>query len=113
MKNIGCWVSLIIAFSPRLVFLLLWVFTPRVNLAFDGWLLPLLGLAFLPFTTLAYVLVWTSLDGVSGAGWLLVIGGLLFDLGTYAIGALVTRSRRQSHTYHTESINGNHTNTAA
>lgn len=112
MKNIGCWVSLIIAFSPRLVFLLLWVFTQRVNLAFDGWLLPLLGFAFLPFTTLAYVLVWAPLDGVSGAGWLLVIGGLLFDLGIYAIGALVTRSRRQGHTSLMEPLNGNHANTA-
>ena len=37
--------------SPRLALLILWLFTPMVNVEFgDNWLWPLLGLLFLPFT---------------------------------------------------------------
>jgi hypothetical protein len=82
--RIGCLLTLVISLAPRMVLLFLWLFTNRVSQAFEGILLPLLGFLFLPFTTLAYVLVWNPGEGVSGAAWLLVIGGLLFDLGTYA-----------------------------
>jgi hypothetical protein len=70
-----------------------WLFTSRVGLAFEGILLPLLGFIFLPFATLAYVLAWDPVGGVSGWGWLLVVGGLLFDLGTYAISGYVNRKQ--------------------
>jgi hypothetical protein len=72
----------------------MWLFTPRVSLAFQSWVVPLLGFFLLPFTTLAYVMVWSPLGGISFGGWLLMLGGLLFDLGTYALGAFVARSRR-------------------
>jgi hypothetical protein len=60
--------------------------------AFEGFLLPLLGLVFLPFTTLFYVLAYRPVVGVSGWGWFFVFPGLLFDLGSYGGGA---RSRRR------------------
>ena len=59
---------------------------------FEGFLLPLLGLVFLPFTTLFYVLAYRPVVGVSGWGWFFVFLGLLFDLGSYGAGA---RSRRR------------------
>ena len=52
--------------------------------AFEGFLLPLLGLVFLPFTTLFYVLAYRPVVGVSGWGWFFVFLGLLFDLGALA-----------------------------
>jgi hypothetical protein len=80
-----------------LVLLFLWLFTPRVDAAFDGgFLLPLLGFLFLPFTTMAYVFAWSPVDGISGGGWILVIGGLLFDAGTYAISGYLNRHRLPS-----------------
>jgi hypothetical protein len=91
--RLGCLLSLIITLAPRLVLLFLWLFTSRVSQAFEGFLLPLLGFIFLPFATLAYVLVWNPVGGVSGWAWLLVVGGLLFDLGTYAISGYANRSR--------------------
>ena len=91
--RIGCLLTLVITFAPRLVLLFLYLFTPRVSQAFGSLVLPLLGFLFLPFTTTAYVLVWNSGIGVSGAGWLFVIGGLLFDLGTYAISRYVSRQK--------------------
>jgi hypothetical protein len=90
--RIGCLLSLILTLAPRLVLLFLWLFTPRVNLVFEGLLVPLLGFVFLPFTTTAYVMVWAPPSGVSGASWLLVVGGLLFDIGTYALSAYANRT---------------------
>ena len=89
--RIGCLLTLVISLAPRLVLLFLWLFTYRVSQAFEGILLPLLGFLFLPFTTLAYLLVWNPGEGVSGAAWLLVIGGMIFDLGTYAASRYVSR----------------------
>jgi hypothetical protein len=87
-----CLVALLAAISPRLALLLVWIFTPEVEQAFRGGLIaPLIGLVFLPLTTLAYALAYTPTIGVTGAGWLLVVLGLVLDLGTYGGGA---RSRR-------------------
>lgn len=94
--RLGCLLTFVISLVPRLVLLFLWAFTPRVSQTFEGLLLPLLGFLFLPFTTTAYVLVWNPGDGVSGAAWLLVIGGLLFDLGTYAVSRYANRAKPEN-----------------
>lgn len=94
--NLGCLVTGILSLAPRLVLLFLWLFAGRVSAAFEGILIPLLGFLFLPFTTLAYVLVWNAQSGVSGAAWLLVVGGLVFDLGTYALSRYANRLRIQT-----------------
>ena len=70
--------------GPRFAFVLVWIFGDRVEAAFSTWVWPLLGVLFLPWTTLAYVLVWGPIHGVSGAGWLLVGFGVLLDLMTYS-----------------------------
>jgi CDP-diglyceride synthetase len=87
----GCLFALLAAISPRLALVLVWIFTNLVDRAFTGFLLPLLGLIFLPFTTLLYVLAYQPLVGVSGWGWVLVFVGLLFDLGSYGGGAFGRR----------------------
>ena len=72
-------------FAPRLVLLFLWIFTDLVTRAFSGFFWPLLGIIFLPFTTLFYVLVYSvTNNGPTTAGWVLVFIGLLFDLGSYS-----------------------------
>lgn len=70
--------------GPRFALLLVWIFGDRVGAAFGSWIWPLLGLIFFPWTTLAYVVVWSPLNDVSGAGWFLVALGVLADLATYA-----------------------------
>jgi hypothetical protein len=87
----GCLLALLAAISPRLALALVWIFTNLVDRAFTGFLVPLLGLIFLPFTTLLYVLAYQPVVGVSGWGWLLVFVGLLFDLGSYGGGAFGRR----------------------
>jgi hypothetical protein len=48
----GCLVVLLASFAPRLVLALVWIFSNLVTRAFDGFLLPLLGLIVVPMTTL-------------------------------------------------------------
>ena len=83
----GCLVALVALFSPRLALVIIWIFTERVDRAFDGFLLPLLGLVFLPWTTLFYVVAYAPVAGVTGIGWLFVIFGFLADLSSYFGGA--------------------------
>jgi hypothetical protein len=86
-----CLVLLASGLGPRIILAGVWIFGDRVDLAFGSWIWPLLGLLFLPWTTLFYVLMWSAVGGVSGAEWLLVALGLVFDLGTY--GARSAKSR--------------------
>jgi len=80
----GCLFALLAAVSPRLAVVILWIFTPLVNAAFNNnWLWPLLGLLFLPFTTLMYVLVVGPLGPTNIWGWLMVLLGVLIDARAY------------------------------
>jgi CDP-diglyceride synthetase len=87
----GCLFAILAALSPRLALVLVWIFTNLVDRAFEGFLLPLLGLIFLPFTTLLYVLAYQPVVGVTGWGWFFVFIGVLFDLGSYGGGAFGRR----------------------
>ena len=48
--------------GPRVALFVWWVFGNKVDAAFDTWIWPLLGLIFLPWTTLAYVLAWGPIN---------------------------------------------------
>ncbi len=87
----GC----LLALFARIGLLVVWLQTPLVKNSFhDGWILPLLGLLFLPLTTLAYVVVYALGSGsVTGAAWLWVVFGLLFDLGMHGSGVSSSRTR--------------------
>lgn len=88
----GCLLALLAAISPRLALVLVWIFTNLVDRAFEGFLLPLLGLIFLPLTTLVYVLAYRPAVGVTGWGWFFVVLAVLFDLGSYG-GGVFSRGR--------------------
>jgi hypothetical protein len=88
---VGCLLALLAAISPRLALVLVWIFTNLVDRAFEGFLLPLLGLIFLPLTTLVYVLAYRPAVGVTGWGWFFVVLAVLFDLGSYGGGVFSRR----------------------
>jgi hypothetical protein len=73
-------------FFPRLADLFLWIARPNLFLnPFGGnWFWPLLGIIFLPFTTLFYVLLWSPAVGIVGWDWLWIILAVLMDLGSLA-----------------------------
>jgi hypothetical protein len=76
----GCLFLLLMLISPRLGIIVLWAFTNYVSKAFDTWIWPLLGLIFLPWTTLLYILVAAPVGNISFWGWLFVLLGLLMDV---------------------------------
>ena len=48
----GCLLALLAGFAPRVALALIWIFTNLVDRAFDGFLIPLLGLIVFPYATL-------------------------------------------------------------
>jgi hypothetical protein len=89
-----CCLALIAGFlGPRLALFIWWAFGDKVDAAFSSWIWPLLGLIFLPWTTLAYVLAWGPVNDVSGLGWLVVAIGLAGDIATYSSRAAKSRYR--------------------
>ena len=69
----GCLFALFAGVFPRLALFMVWVARPKmVDAAFDSWIWPLLGIIFLPFATLMYVILWRA-GGLSGWDWFWVI----------------------------------------
>ena len=65
----GCLFVMFAGVFPRLALLFVWVARPKmVDAAFDTWIWPLLGIIFLPFATLMYVVLWRT-GGLSGWDW--------------------------------------------
>ena len=87
----GCLLGLL----ARIGLLVVWLQTPLVKNGFhNGWFLPLLGIIFLPITTLSYVVVYALGNGaVTGAAWLWVVLGFLFDVGLSGSGVSSNRGR--------------------
>jgi len=80
----GCFVALFALISPRLALFFILVFSDWVGQAFDGWVLPVLGFFLLPWTTLAYIVMWEISPGVEGFEWFIVILAFFVDLASYA-----------------------------
>ena len=86
-----CFFSALLFFGPRLAFLVYWLIPAgrlKIFVAFDTWILPLLGLIFLPWTTLMYVVFFP----IFGFDWLWIGLALLADLAGYAGGVRNRRS---------------------
>jgi len=80
----GCLLVLLAAFAPRLVVLFAWIGRPAYfDSVFDTWIWPLLGLIFLPFTTLMWLLLGAP-PGVEGWDWLWIALAVMIDISHYA-----------------------------
>lgn len=87
-----CLVALLAILSPRLAILFVALFTNRFAFAFDNWWMPTLGFFVLPWTTLAWVVVYQVPWGVVGFGWFVVVLGFVIDLSSY-LSASARRAR--------------------
>jgi hypothetical protein len=89
-----CLLALLALISPRLALVAMWLLSNMLDRAYDGWLLPILGFFLLPWTTLAYAVMWDLGTGrVDGFEWLIVIFAFVADLASFAGGRSHRRSR--------------------
>ena len=88
-----CLAALLALISPRLAIVFVAIFSDILSRAFDSWLLPLIGFFLLPWTTLAYAIMWdVGTHEVTGFEWFVVVLAFLADLGSYGGGSRARRS---------------------
>ena len=80
----GCLLAFGAAVAPRVILILAWIFSDRWPLVWQGdFLMPLLGIIFLPYTTIMYLLAWNPAiaggGNIEGWDWLWIILGLILD----------------------------------
>jgi hypothetical protein len=86
-----CLITILLLIGPRAA-ALVWALTdPARWQVFENPVLPCLGIVFLPWTLLAYVLV--APGGVEGLEWVLLIIAFLSDIGSTSGGAVKNRNR--------------------
>ncbi|MEO8475955.1 MAG: hypothetical protein ABI572_02750 [Actinomycetota bacterium] len=78
----GCLIVLLALITPRLVLFLVWLVNGSyLAQAYDTFWLPLAGWLVLPATTLMYAIAENEFGGMHGGGLLLMILGVLIDVG--------------------------------
>jgi len=89
-----CLFAMFAGIFPRLGTLLLWLARPNMfSAAFNGsWLWPILGIVFLPFTTLMYVILWSP-TGLAGWDWFWLILAVVIDVMHYSSTAYSNRNQ--------------------
>ncbi len=89
-----CLFAMMAGLFPRLGTLFIWLARPAYfNAAFGGsWFWPLLGIIFLPFTTLMYVLLWSA-TGLTGWDWVWLILAVVLDVMHYSSTAYSNRKQ--------------------
>ena len=87
-----CFFTTLVLLGPRFAILIWWLIRPiYYNLVFNTWIWPLLGVIFLPWTTLMYLIVGGG--PLIGFDWVWMGLALLTDLGSYGGGAYGNRDR--------------------
>jgi hypothetical protein len=79
----GCLVVLFGAVFPRFTIVMLELFTDLNDQAFDSFWIGFAGFLFVPYATLAYILMDYWGDPINGFGWVIVVFAFLVDLGSY------------------------------
>lgn len=90
----GCLFAIFAGFFPRIGLLVIWLARPNLfSAAFANWILPILGVIFLPFTTLLYVVMWSPGVGLAGWDYVWLVLALLLDLSSYGGTGYANRER--------------------
>ena len=91
-----CLGAVILFFGPRIALFLGWLLTNWYD-AFDSRLVALLGFLLMPWTSLAWMFTYFHNQGAIDGGYVvLLIIGVLADLGAIGGGASSARRRRDS-----------------
>ena len=88
-----CFVTTLFLLGPRFATLIWWLVNPaRFSAAYSSIIWPILGIIFLPWTTLMYAIVWSP-TGIYGLDWLWLGLALVVDIGSYVGGGYGNRKR--------------------
>ena len=81
-----CLFALFAAMFPRIADIFIWIARPAYfNNAFnDKWWWGILGIIFLPFTTLMYLILVYGVGGIYGWDWFWLVLAVFVDLSHYA-----------------------------
>jgi hypothetical protein len=90
---VGCLLAILALITPRFVLVIMWLFTDYLARAYDSFIWPLIGFFILPATTITYAIAENEFDGLRGFGLLLVVLGVLVDIGLIGGGARSRRTR--------------------
>jgi hypothetical protein len=89
---VGCIAALLALISPRLALFFIWLFSDLLGDAYDEWWIPLLGFFLLPWTTLAYAVMWAAgRNDVTGFEWFIVVLAFLLDLSSWSQSGRISR----------------------
>jgi hypothetical protein len=87
-----CFFTTLVLLGPRVGMLVWWLLQPlRFSAAFNTFIWPLLGLIFLPWTTLMYVGLFPG--GIIGFDWVWIGLAFMADIASYGGGAYGNRDR--------------------
>ncbi len=89
-----CLLLILILAFPRIALVLLFFFSNYFQRAYHGLLLPLLGFLFLPLTTLVYAWMVNTRQSIEGINLLILVVGIVIDVGGLGGGEYHRRSRR-------------------
>jgi hypothetical protein len=91
---VGCLFTIFAGAFTRIATLVLWLARPVLFSAAFGrsWLWPVLGIVFLPLTTLFYVVLWSP-AGIVGWDWFWLFLAVLLDLGGAVSSGYANRDR--------------------
>ena len=84
-----CLIALFALIGPRVALIFTAIFSDMITRAIDGWFVAFLGFLFLPWTTLAYVVMYDvggTPRGVEGIEWFLVGLAFVADIMSYVGG---------------------------
>jgi len=95
-----CLFALFAGMFPRLGTLFVWLARPRMfSAAFNGsWFWPILGIIFLPFTTLMYVILWSPGIGLTTWDWFWIVMAVVIDVMHWSSTAYSNRNRIPGYT---------------
>lgn len=82
-----CLLLLVVLAFPRVVLVLMFLFSNYLQRAYHGLILPVLGFIFLPLTTIAYAWMVNSHMPIEGINLLLLIVAVVIDVGGLGGGA--------------------------
>jgi hypothetical protein len=78
-----CLLVLLVVAFPRLVLILMWLFSSILDRAYHNLVIPLIGFIFLPITTIVYAWMVTQGMPIAGINLVILVIAVIADAGSH------------------------------